>query len=398
MKKIAFVFPNLLPMPAVHGGASETLVQHLIDDNECSQKCMFYIYCKFDDKAQEASRKYQFTKFFYIREDDSFIGKIKFLIYRVRRKLCRSYIPEPYLVQLTRQLAKEDYDKIVVESVFWFSPYLKRKTGGNLLLHLHFDAVAMNHIEMRRSLEACDGVLCVSRFIETSIRRFSPQTSTCVLQNVTDVDLFDKCVCAEDAKTLRNRLGIGADDVVVVYAGRLMQVKGVMELVKAFQIARHKIPNIKLVLVGSAEYGRNVEDLFYEQLLEQIGNDLNRFIYMTGYIAHEKMPSFYAMADIAVLPTIGVEEASGLSALEPLAAGCRFIGSDSGGIPEVACSEDTIIISRDEDFITKLANAIIQCAEAPAVTLPSPGQLHVRKEHNAQNYYERFLSCLQEIP
>lgn len=397
MKRIAFVFPDLLPMPAVRGGASETLIQRLIDDNEKYKKCIFHVYCKYDPEALKQSQKYQYTKFVYIREKATVFEKIKFQLFRVRRRLSRSYVPEQYLVQLTNALCKEEYDSIIIESVFWFAPYIKRNVCAPLLLHLHFDAVGMNHPDMKKSLDACDGVICVSCFIESSIKRFSPETATCVLDNVTDVDLFDRNLSLKQAKELRTQWGIGADNIVVMYAGRLMQVKGVMELVKAFQLAKENNPNLRLVLVGSAEYGRTVEDTFYAQLVEQIGGDLGQCVHMTGYIPHEQMPGYYAMADIAVMPTIGVEEASGLSALEPLAAGCRFIGSDSGGIPEVACSECAVIVPRGESFVDNLAQSITRCAEKSRNELPTSGQLHVRKNHNAQDYYKHFLKCLQEI-
>ena len=136
MKRIAFVFPSLLPMPAVRGGATETLVQRLIDDNEVQHKCLFHVYCKYDPDAERQAEKYRYTQFFYIREDDSTLGKVKFLLFRLRRKFSRGYVPEPYLTDVTTRLKKERYDAVIVESALRFIPYLKRKTKTAVLLHL----------------------------------------------------------------------------------------------------------------------------------------------------------------------------------------------------------------------------------------------------------------------
>ena len=48
MKKILFVTSNLMPVPAVKGGAVETLLQILAEENEKEQKAEFYIICRYD--------------------------------------------------------------------------------------------------------------------------------------------------------------------------------------------------------------------------------------------------------------------------------------------------------------------------------------------------------------
>lgn len=394
MRKIALVFPDVLPMPAVKGGATETLIQRLIDDNEVDPRCVFYVFCRYDATAEEQAAGYRYTKFCYLNEDNSLVGKIGFLLFRLRRKVSRSYVPEPYLLKLVERLKQENCDLVVVESVFWFIPFLKKKLTAPVLLHLHFDPVSMNRADLKQSLSSSDGVICVSRFIQNRIRQLTPEVNTWVLPNVVDTDQF--CSCEEEAQAIRSRLGIDKADKVVLFTGRLMEVKGVLELVQAFQSAATQIPGIKLVIVGSAEYGQTVIDEYYQRLVNRIGEHLNRTIFMTGYVNHCDMPGYYAMADVSVMPTTLVEEAAGLSALEALAAGCYFIGSDSGAIPEVANCEYATILNRGEDFVERLTGAIVEGVKMSRDSKLTSGQLHVRNSHNACDYLLNFWTCIQE--
>lgn len=396
MKKIAFVFPPLLPMPAVKGGATETLIQQLIDDNELQGKCRFDIFCRYDEEAEKASKTYKNTRFFYIKEKNTLADKLAFLWFRLRRKVSRGYVPEAYIEEVAAKLGKEKYDAVIVESALRFIPYLKKKTRGKVLLHLHFDVVASNQPNKKEAFACCDGVICVSRFIQKTVRDYEASTKTAVLQNVVDTGLFCRQSHMEQALTLRQRYGIQATDKVVLYAGRLMAVKGVAELVQSFFLAKEAVPELKLLLVGSPVYGQTVLDEFMQQLLQQVGQALDESVFLPGYIPHDQMADYYAMADIAVMPTTGVEEASGLSALEPLSAGCRFIGSDSGGIPEVANCDAAVIVPRGENFVARLAQAIVENAKDTAI-FPEDGRSYVVKNHDARDYYHHFFECLQEI-
>lgn len=394
MKKIAFVFPDLLPMPAVKGGATETLIQLLIDANEKRQECVFHIYCMYDAQAEQAAKDYRFTKFFYIRKQDDFWGKLRFLWFRVKRKFSPNYVTDPYLIDMVKAM-RETYDAVIVESCLPYVPYLKKKGKTPTLLHLHFDVLGSAFKSVDTGLAHCDGIICVSQFLAGGLKGMY-QGPVAVLPNVVDTALFTREKNLAKAEALAQRLGVTERDKVILYAGRLAKVKGVSELVEAFRLAVAKNSDLKLLLVGSAGYGETVQDEYYSALLEQIGDMLGNRVFMTGYVPHDQMPAYYAMADVAVMPTVGVEEAFGLSALEPMAMECHFVGSDSGGIPEVAVCPAAVIVPRGEDFVPRLGEAIYQCIKVPRPT-PELGRNHVLEHYDAQGYYDNFLRCLQEF-
>ncbi len=397
MMRIAFVFPDLLPLPAVRGGATETLIQRLIDDNEINGACRFDIYCRYDPAAEEAAKKYRNTRFFYIRQEDTVLEKVKFLAFRLRRKFRKAYTEEPYLTKIARRMQDERYDYVIVESSYRYIPWLKKKTGAKILLHLHFDAIATKSPWLLPSLKSCDGVVCVSRFIRDSIAKADPDVAAWVLPNVVDTAIFDPEKKKVEADRLRQELGIGAEEKVVLYAGRLMEVKGVLELVRGFREAARQLPDIRLVLAGSAGYGETTHDDFYDRLVSEIGQLLGSRVLLTGYVDHEKMPAYYTMADVAVLPTTLVDEAAPLSVLEALACGCSLVGSDSGGIPELGTCADTIIVQRGPDFEAGLCSAILRLIPKKQLGQTAAGRQHVARNHNANDYYNNFLQLLQQI-
>lgn len=143
---------------------------------------------------------------------------------------------------------------------------------------------------------------------------------------------------------LKARYGIGEDDFVIGYSGRLVRDKGIIELVRAFdklQLA----DNCKLLLVGMFEK----RDALPEDIQERILND-SRIIY-TGFI-NGGMEYFYSMMDIYVLasyregfPT-GVLEAQ---AMEKPVITTRVTG---------CC--DSIIDGRTGFFVNNTAEDIVE--------------------------------------
>ena len=92
---------------------------------------------------------------------------------------------------------------------------------------------------------------------------------------------------------LKARYGIGEEDFVIGYSGRLVKDKGIIELVHAFDKLQ-QADNCKLLLVGMFEE----RDALPEDIQERILND-SRIIY-TGFI-NGGMEYFYSMMDIYVL-------------------------------------------------------------------------------------------------
>ena len=69
MKKIIVVNNGTLPLPAVRGGAVETLIELLIKEMK-KKKFLFEVYSIYDEKALEAAKLYSYTSFCFVKTHD----------------------------------------------------------------------------------------------------------------------------------------------------------------------------------------------------------------------------------------------------------------------------------------------------------------------------------------
>ena len=81
--------------------------------------------------------------------------------------------------------------------------------------------------------------------------------------------------------------------------------------------------------------------------------DKNNILF-TGFVENVKLPDYYNIADIIVLPSI-CEEAAGLAMIETLACGGALITTYSGGISEYVKGSGAIQIdAKKQDFYEQL--------------------------------------------
>lgn len=128
-----------------------------------------------------------------------------------------------------------------------------------------------------------------------------------------DLDKFKKL---KDAK---KNLG-WQDKFVVLFVGRLVEEKGVIELLQSVKIWDK---NITLVVVGRGPLEEKVKDA-----QEDFSN-----IKFIGNIPQERLPTLYSASDILIVPSVS-EEGFGRVILEALACGTPIIGANRGAIPE----------------------------------------------------------------
>ncbi len=105
---------------------------------------------------------------------------------------------------------------------------------------------------------------------------------------------------------------------VVLFVGRLIEEKGLLELLKAFGKWDEAIT---LAIAGSGPLEKRVSRI-----------KENNFVYL-GKVDQDDLPLYYSAADLLVVPSIH-EEGFGRVILESLACGTPVIGSKRGAIPE----------------------------------------------------------------
>ena len=182
------------------------------------------------------------------------------------------------------------------------------------------------------------------------------------------------------------------DDFVVLFVGRLIQVKGVQELMQA--VLAIQDPHIKLLCIGSANFGKWAFSTYERKVRKLAVQNKNRIIF-TGYVDNSEVYQYASVADVQCVPT--VEEAAGLVVLEAMAEGLPLIVTKSGGIPEYVGRDAAVFVERDH-IVDNLQKAICYMKEHPEVR----GQMSERarilsKQYDESAYYQNFCQLIREI-
>jgi glycosyltransferase involved in cell wall biosynthesis len=145
---------------------------------------------------------------------------------------------------------------------------------------------------------------------------------------------------------VRAQLGIGADEPVVLYVGRIAAGKGIEYLVEAAR----RIPSAHLVIVGPDDrHGTTV------------GAGENVHVLPA---TDEPPLALYRQADVFVLPSAG--ESFGMVAAEAAAAGTPVIVSDRCGIATAFRDGEALVVPYDRDAVVEAVERVVSDDELRA--------------------------------
>jgi glycosyltransferase involved in cell wall biosynthesis len=146
---------------------------------------------------------------------------------------------------------------------------------------------------------------------------------TSVIYNTVDLVRFSQ------GHSLRNPLGIAADQIVVSFIGQIRDIKGIADFVSmAMQIPDKKV---RFLIAGQCRDKATLGDAYTEEELRHLISSEPRIQYC-GYV--ERVEDIYRTTNILVVPSRW-EEPFGLICIEAAAAGLPVIATRAGGLPEV---------------------------------------------------------------
>lgn len=387
---IAFIGSAKLPMIAVRGGAIQTLVTAIVEQNELMPKLNIDVYTCSDELLKPI--QYKHTDIVQIKKKKYDIVYDE--IWRVIRKIFNYKINthSGHMDRVNRKLNKKKYDFIIFETTDRLVSEIKYKRDTKVLFHVHADYLDPSNYYVQKVFEKCDGLIAVSDYIKQRLSKGKGNTKVIALKNAIDISAYNISQDETLREDLRKTVGFTKEDVVVIYCSRLSQEKGCLQLIKAVQ----KVQNCKLLLVGGENFDSDKETPYVKQLKEEIEKIRDRTV-VTGYVAHAEVPKYMAMADIGVIPSI-CNEAASLTMLEMRASSLAVIASNRGGIPEYCDANNVKLIETDELFVENLAQSIQELCDSPEL-------LQNKKKHARNNieqfdyadYYERFVDMLMDI-
>lgn len=192
--------------------------------------------------------------------------------------------------------------------------------------------------------ENTDLVISPSRGMEKVLRQYGVTSHIEVVPNGADLQPF-----LSAAPLSREKFGFDADDILIVYMGRIAPEKNLELLLGAFAGVSRAVPRTKLLVVGGGQKE-------HEEGIKEFANELEIMdrVKFTGTVPYAKLPSYLAMCDI--FATASVTEVHPFSVIEGMAAGLPIVGIDSPGIGDSIADGETGLLSVDDlaSFTAKL--------------------------------------------
>lgn len=354
MHKICFITQGELPVPAKKGGAVETLVQYIIEKNEISHDFDIDVITVDDESINNI--EYKHTNLLKVSRGNANVEKCWNFIYRVLKKVFKIYIPYSVTSKRILNLLKDKndaYDYVIYEAgpttqIPLISKYIDKE---KLLVHVHWDGCSNRRIDKHFA-----HLIPVSRYIANVWEAGCDRTDDGVriLRNCAPVEYFSKHIGEEEKENLRKELGIDSSKKIIIFTGRIVWEKGVLELIRSLQLLNDK--DICLLIIGSANFG-NKTFTGYEKQVKELVDSVDFQVVFTGFVHQTKLYQYYDIADIAIMPS-QFQDPAPLVSIETQATGTALIATRVGGIPEYVTPESAILVDKDEHQVENLAKEI----------------------------------------
>jgi glycosyltransferase involved in cell wall biosynthesis len=156
--------------------------------------------------------------------------------------------------------------------------------------------------------------------------------------------------------------GLHKDDVVLLYAGRLSEEKGVFQLVEVFGAARQANPKARLIFAGTGPAESKLRELLPEAIF-------------LGWQPHERLCELYNRADLLLLPS--TFDTFGCVVLEAMSCGLPVCAYATKGPADMIDHGVSGFLARTrDDFCGAVA---LYCAE-PEAYEPLREQAFIRSQ------------------
>jgi len=306
-------------------------------------------------------------------------------------------------------IRKEDFKYDIVIAHDWLSAIsgitVKKELGLPFAFHVHSTekgrtlgngSEVVSNIELHGA-KAADLIVTVSYAMKDELTKLGfPKDRIKVCYNGVDEQKYDPgTVSDEQTKKLRESYGIKDEDLMILFIGRLVGVKGVDRLIMSLPHVLEKKPNAKLVIVGLGDLKDYLINLVKTMRLE--GSVKFRF----DFIPEEERILHYAACDTAVFPSLyepfGIVVLEAMSMAQPVVVG----GAGISGMREIVipCGDEQCGYHVNPNNPSDIAWGIASALENPEkkMWLGKNGRERVLSEFTWDKIAEKTIELYEGI-
>jgi len=224
-------------------------------------------------------------------------------------------------------LERENFDIIHFHNpgLFITSEILSKSTSKNIItFHALPDAsilylglkVFMKYIKKIKLINKIDGIIIVSKPLKKYISKYFDCKKS-VIPNGIDLEIFKNS----------GRLPLYQDGKInILFLGRIEKRKGLIYLIKAYEILKKKHKNIRLIVIGSGNLEEKCKNYVKKRKIEDV--------IFVGSVNEEEKVKYINTCDIFCAPSI-YGESFGIVLLEAMACGKPIVAFANQGYKEV---------------------------------------------------------------
>ena len=392
--KIVILTSGILPVPAVLGGAVENLIDFYLEYNNEHKLHDITIYSVYNKKVKKHPARKSIVNHYEYININSIWFKVRAKIFEKKTRPNYYYYQMEYFLELIiKKIKKTSFDLIILENRPGFAIRLSEEFSTPIITHIHTNLLYTPSEDNLRVLAAMRGFIVVSEFVKKEIQKIDIPKDIRVVYNGLDAELFNPKTAIP---INREELGFQKEDFVAVFWGRLVPDKGIKELLLAFEkIKEYK--DIKLLVIGSINYeDRNNSTNAFLDELQSIAYKLNEVVSFTGFIPYKDIPRYLAAANVAIIPS-HINEAFGMTCIEACAMGMPVIATNDGGIPETLIGQKHILLKKEGDLPTQIANAILTIKNNCSYYKGNHLSPHFNKEYYSHSFFDSIYTLSSEI-
>lgn len=262
--------------------------------------------------------------------------------------LVYNYLSASKLVNELIRKESMKYDIVIAHD--WLSAIggitIKREAALPLAFHVHSTekgrtlgngSEVVSNIELHCAM-AADVIVTVSHAMKEELAQLGfPKEKIQVCYNGVDPQKYSpETVEPEQIKKLRAFYDVKDDELMILFVGRLVGVKGVDKLIMAMPHVLQKTPKAKLVIVGLGDLQEYLVNLVKATKMDSFVK------FRFDFVPEEERILHYAACDVAVFPSLyepfGIVAIEAMSMERPVVVG----GAGVSGMREVVicCGEE----------------------------------------------------------